>query len=218
MRKAFAFALVFAAVVAMVAGPLLADCGKDCKCCSCKKKCDKEITEFLYDVTFPWPFRQKAADSDGDGVPDKMDRCPNTPKGMKVNEFGCTVAETQFLDTGIFSTSEIRFAVDEATIHRDSYQVIDRIAEVLVQWPQLKIEIGGHTDSSGSPEMNQKLSEARAKAVLEYMTRNSKIEKSQYTYKGYGETKPIASNDTEEGRAKNRRVDFKVLNKELLKK
>jgi OOP family OmpA-OmpF porin len=158
-------------------------------------------------------------DSDGDGVPDGIDRCPNTPAGTTVDAYGCTSGETLFLDTGVFTTSDILFEISKADIKPESHAILDRIGGSLIQWPALKIEIGGYTDSSGSAELNQSLSEQRAQAVLEYLVKKfPEIQRSQYVTKGYGEESPIATNDTKEGRAQNRRVEFKVLNKEQLKK
>ncbi|UCH85050.1 MAG: OmpA family protein [Candidatus Latescibacterota bacterium] len=158
-------------------------------------------------------------DSDGDGVPDGIDRCPNTPPGTTVDKYGCTIRETEFLDTGIFTTSDILFEIGKSDIKPDSYPLLDRIGGSLVQWPELRIEIGGYTDSSGSTELNQRLSEQRAAAVLDYLAKKfPEIERSQFTTKGYGENDPIATNDTKEGRAKNRRVQFKILNKGQLKR
>jgi outer membrane protein OmpA-like peptidoglycan-associated protein len=221
MRVVLTVLLIVVLVPAVVVDSMAGGCGRDCKCCSCKKKCDDEITEFIYDAVFPWPFRKKAADSDGDGVPDSMDKCPGTRAGVKVDEYGCAVssAETKLLDTGMIRTSKIVFATDKAELKPESYPTLDEIGDVLVKWPGLKIEIGGHTDAVASPEYNQELSEKRAEAVLDYLVKKyPDIEKDQYTVKGYGESMPIASNDTAEGRAKNRRVEFKVMNKDALER
>jgi len=158
-------------------------------------------------------------DSDGDGVYDGIDRCPNTPKGVKVDKHGCTETETEFLDSGVFRTSEIRFDTGKAIIKPESYGILDQVGATIGQWPELKIEIGGHTDNVGTAENNQKLSEKRAQAVLEYLAaKYSNIHKDQFTTKGYGEGTPIATNDSPEGRAQNRRVEFTILNKEVLKR
>jgi len=221
MRLILTLLLIAMLIPALVVDLAAGACGKDCKCCSCKKQCDKEITEFIYDVTVPWPFRKKTADSDGDGVPNGIDKCPGTPVGVKVDEFGCAVssAEVKLLDTGMIRTSKIVFEADKADIKPESYPGLDEIGDVLIRWPGLKIEIGGHTDDQASPEYNQKLSEQRAQAVMDYLVKKyPDIEKGQYTVKGYGESMPIASNDTAEGRATNRRVEFKTSNKEALKK
>ena len=163
------------------------------------------------------------SDDDGDGVFDGLDICPNTPAGAKVDAKGCptevTETETQFLDTGVIRTSEIHFDTDKSNIKPESHAVLKEIGNILVQWPQLKIEIGGHCDSSGSDAHNQTLSEARAGSVLDYLTKNfPRISASQYTVVGYGENKPVADNSTVEGRTANRRVEFTVLNKEELRK
>jgi len=85
--------------------------------------------------------------------------------------------------------------------------------------PELKIEIGGHTDSRGSAANNLKLSQARAESVRSYITgKYPKLDPTQYTVKGYGKTKPIVPNTNELNWAKNRRVEFVVLNKDVLKK
>ncbi len=162
-------------------------------------------------------------DSDGDGVPDGIDQCPDTPKGLKVDDKGCPIEvierETELLDTGLIRLENVNFETGKANLQPDSYSTLDAVGAVLVKWPQLKIEIGGHTDSKGSPAKNLKLSQARADSVLAYeRAKYPALQASQFTVKGYGQTKPIAPNKDELGRAKNRRVEFKVLNTEVLKK
>jgi OOP family OmpA-OmpF porin len=162
-------------------------------------------------------------DSDQDGVCDGLDQCPDTQPGVRVDEHGCplrvSVKETELLETGMIRLQDIEFDTGKSTIQPESYPALDDVGSILVKWPQLRIEIGGHTDSRGSVALNQKLSEARAKAVLDYLTNKfPELNVGQFTTAGYGESKPIASNTTTLGRAKNRRVEFKVLNKEALKK
>jgi outer membrane protein OmpA-like peptidoglycan-associated protein len=97
--------------------------------------------------------------------------------------------------------------------------VLDDIGKILIQWPKLHIEVGGHADARGSVAYNKDLTQKRAQAVLDYLLSNfPQILRDQYTAVGYGESKPIASNKTVEGMAKNRRVEFKVLNTEELTK
>jgi OOP family OmpA-OmpF porin len=163
------------------------------------------------------------SDSDNDGVPDGVDMCANTPAGAKVDAKGCPIVvsekETQLLDTGLLRLSNITFDTGKATLKPESSQPLDEVGNVLQQWPQLQIEIGGHTDSRGSATMNQKLSEERAQAVLDYLkAKFPTLDPSQYSVKGYGESQPIADNKTEMGRSQNRRVEFKVLNRVVLKK
>ena len=87
---------------------------------------------------------------------------------------------------------------------------LDKIIRFLHDYPSVKIEISGHTDNVGSYEHNQTLSENRAKSVVEYL-RKSSVTEDRITYRGYGFSKPIASNDTEEGKAQNRRTELKII-------
>jgi outer membrane protein OmpA-like peptidoglycan-associated protein len=96
--------------------------------------------------------------------------------------------------------------------------VLEEVAKILQQYPTLKIQIGGHTDDRGSAELNDTLSTSRAASVLDHMKQNfPQISWSQFTSRGYGSSQPIAPNRTELGRAKNRRVEFKVLNTDALR-
>ncbi len=162
-------------------------------------------------------------DSDGDGVPDGLDKCPDTPKGAKVDSDGCPVVvtevETELLDTGMIRLQNVNFETGKADLLPESLPILDQVGPILRKWPQLQIEVGGHTDSRGSAAKNQVLSEARANAVRDYLLKKyPDIAPSQLTAKGYGESKPIAPNNNALNMAKNRRVEFVVLNKDVLKK
>ena len=106
--------------------------------------------------------------------------------------------------------NNVFFAFDEHNLKSESKTELQRLISFLENNPEIKIEIQGHTDKQGSKEYNKKLSQKRAKVVYEYIINHS-INKSRLQYKGYGFKKPIASNETEEGRAKNRRTQFKIL-------
>ncbi len=106
----------------------------------------------------------------------------------------------------------IFFEFDKATLRPESIPELERLIKLLNDVPTLKIEISGHTDNIGSALYNQELSEKRAKAVVDYLTAKG-IDESRLTYKGFGFSQPIAPNDTEEGRALNRRTEFKVTSK-----
>ena len=123
------------------------------------------------------------------------------------------------LDTGLIRLNDINFETGKADILAESFPTLDAVGALLVKWSQLKIEIGGHTDSRGGAAKNQKLSQMRADAVKTYITQKySQLDASQYTVRGYGKSKPIAPNTTPENMAKNRRVEFVILNKDVLKK
>ncbi|MBP9990357.1 MAG: OmpA family protein [Bacteroidales bacterium] len=107
---------------------------------------------------------------------------------------------------------DIYFEFDKNTLLQQSYKELVRLIDLLRENPKMKIEIQGHTDNQGSASYNQRLSEQRAKAVVDYLVRHG-IEAKRLSYKGYGKESPIADNATEEGRATNRRVAFKVISK-----
>jgi outer membrane protein OmpA-like peptidoglycan-associated protein len=113
----------------------------------------------------------------------------------------------KFLTDGKFVTTGIKFDVNKATIKPESMGTINYIVKIMTEHPELKFSVEGHTDSDGDDASNLKLSEARAKAVLDQMVKLG-IEKSRLTSKGLGESKPMAGNDTAEGKAQNRRVEF----------
>jgi outer membrane protein OmpA-like peptidoglycan-associated protein len=162
-------------------------------------------------------------DSDGDGVLDGYDKCEGTPKGVKVDASGCPLPESKLeadlVDVGVIRLSNIYFDTGTAKLKSESHPVIDEVAKILERWPSLKIEVGGHADAVGPDDMNLDLSRRRAHAVLEYVMESSpQLRFDQFFIRGYGESQPIESNDTPEGRALNRRVEFKVLNREGLPK
>ena len=162
-------------------------------------------------------------DSDGDGVCDGLDKCPGTAAGLKVDADGCPIEtverETELLDTGMIRLQNVNFETGKAVLMPESYPALQVVGQVLSKWPELKIEVGGHTDSRGSVPYNQRLSEARAQAVLDYLKANfSELKPEQFSVKGYGELSPLVPNTNALNMAKNRRVEFKVLNKDVLKR
>lgn len=137
-------------------------------------------------------------DSDNDGVYDDKDKCANTPEGANVNANGCWVVK------------DLRFDLGKTTILASSKPNVDEVVVVMQKNPEMKLEIQGYTDNSGSAKFNKKLSEKRAIAVMEYI-KSKGIAKGRMTAKGYGIENPAETNDTEEGRALNRRVELKPL-------
>jgi OOP family OmpA-OmpF porin len=136
-------------------------------------------------------------DSDGDGVTDDLDNCPGTPRGIAVGERGCWALSNALL-----------FDLNSAVVKTEIYPVLDYTKEAFAAYPDMKVQIDGHTDSSGTEAYNQQLSQKRAKAVMEYLINSVGIDPVRLTAVGYGESRPAYPNDTEEARAKNRRVEF----------
>ena len=162
-------------------------------------------------------------DTDGDGVMDGIDQCPNTPAGLKVDAMGCpievTEKETEMLDTGMIRLQNVNFETGKATLLPDSYAALDEVGGILLKWPQLSIEIGGHTDSRGRVEKNQMLSESRAKSVKDYLVdKFPGLATAQLSTKGYGSNRALVPNTSALNMSKNHRVEFKVMNREALKK
>ncbi|MFK7886056.1 MAG: OmpA family protein [Gammaproteobacteria bacterium] len=142
-------------------------------------------------------------DSDGDGVLDNRDRCPSTAKGARVDVNGCEFKEEIRLPGVTFETNS-------ATLTSQSLSVLNDAAETLKRNSDVRVESQGHTDSQGAAAYNLSLSQRRAEAVRDYLvTRGAAA--GNITAKGYGETAPIAGNDSAAGRAQNRRVVLKVI-------
>ena len=152
-----------------------------------------------------------AKDTDGDGVPDRVDNCP-TEKGPASN-FGCPLKKKQMVavrDGRIDILDKVQFAPGKSSVLPVSFALLDQVAAVLKVHPEMeKVEVQGHTDSSGNPEKNLALSQARAQAVIDYLAKKG-VAKGSLEAKGYGPTQPIADNKTKAGQEKNRRVEFKV--------
>ncbi len=146
-------------------------------------------------------------DTDNDGVHDGKDKCINSV-GPESNQ-GCPEVKEEDLQILKFATDNVNFATDKATLIAQSYGILDQVAEVLKKYPDYSLSISGHTDNVGQPRANQVLSEERAQSCFQYLLSRS-IEESRMIHRGYGETKPVASNNTEEGREKNRRVEFEL--------
>ncbi len=183
----------------------------------------------------PTPVAQQPApprDSDGDGVPDNRDRCPNTPAGVAVDANGCpldqdmdrvpdfkddcedtprgNLVDTDGCDKEVLVQLEgVHFAFDSAKLRATQVDELDEAVATLKKHENVQIEIAGHTDSVGSDSYNMKLSRERAETVRDYLV-NRGISAARLTTRGYGESNPVVSNDTDVGRAKNRRVELRI--------
>ena len=140
----------------------------------------------------------KPVDSDKDGVPDNLDQCPNTPLGFTVDAKGCLAS----------ASSVVLFSFNSADIKPKAYPMLNEAAMKLKENPDLNGRIDGYADSTGNEAYNIDLSERRAKAVKDYLVSKG-IDPERLNTNGFGNADPVASNDTKEGRAKNRRVEVK---------
>lgn len=141
-------------------------------------------------------------DQDGDGVPDSMDKCPNTPSGALVDADGCPKVLTEAINREV----KVLFDTNKAIIKPEYKSEVEEVAKLLKQYPTAFVEIQGHTDSSGSKKLNEKLSQQRADAVRNSLVQDFGVDASRVSSKGYGSSQPVADNKSAEGKAKNRRV------------
>ncbi len=137
-------------------------------------------------------------DSDQDGVYDEDDKCPDTPKGARVNAVGCWILD------------HVLFGFDKADIRTEAYSQLDDVIRIMQENPEMKVELQGYTDSTGSAIYNKKLSLRRANAVFNYLSGNG-IDKERMAATGFGEENPVVPNDTKENRAQNRRVEIQPI-------
>ena len=178
----------------------------------------EDMADFVRKVFF-------AKDSDGDGVPDETDECPGTPSGIQVDAAGCAVDSDgdgvaddvdacpdtpggAIVDNrGCWVVKGVKFDYKKWDVKPQFNTNLDNIINILKKTPGLKIRVEGHTDNIGSKKYNLELSEKRAEAIKAYLVGKG-IEKSRITSIGHGLSKPIADNDTKEGRALNRRAEL----------
>ena len=171
-------------------------------------------------------------DSDGDGVPDYMDKCPDTPTGTQVDKDGCPLpvakpepeaAPAPAVAPAVAPAPEpapepapppqmpelqgANFDFDRAVVRRDDFEKLDQSVSTLKEWGDVKVEVAGHTDSIGTDEYNMGLSLRRANAVRNYLVGKG-IAADRLIIRGYGESRPVADNMTREGRFQNRRVEL----------
>ena len=146
-------------------------------------------------------------DRDRDGIADKDDKCPDEP-GIAANK-GCPEVKEEVRQLFTEALQGIEFETGKDIIRSSSFGILDNVVKVMNEHPEYLLEINGHTDDTGKKESNLDLSQRRADAVKAYL-QGKGIQASRLTSKGYGDTIPVADNKTAEGRAKNRRVEFKI--------
>lgn len=148
------------------------------------------------------PAPAAAPDADRDGVPDSRDNCPDTPRNYAVDADGCPIPVEEVARLEL----EVYFDFDRAEVKPEYFPELQEVSDFMVQYPDVIIELEGHTDSRGTDAYNLDLSERRAQAVRQVLIDRYNIQASRITARGFGESQPIASNDTDAGRAQNRRV------------
>jgi len=143
-----------------------------------------------------------ARDTDGDGIADEDDRCPGTPKGAETDDNGCVKIEKVVL-------KGVNFATGSAKLLPAASDTLKTVASAMKANDELEVEISGYTDSVGEEKKNQGLSERRAKSVKDFLVSEG-VAEGRLSTQGHGESDPVDTNDTPEGRANNRRVSFRV--------
>jgi OOP family OmpA-OmpF porin len=161
------------------------------------------LNYYLGNVT-PAPVAAAAAcpDEDGDGVCDEFDACLGTPPNTRVDATGCPLPVAQVASIKL----KVNFAFNSTVVQEQYFTDLGELADFLKRFDQVDVNVEGHTDNVGPETYNQQLSQRRAQAVVDMLVNTYGISASRLTALGFGESQPVASNDTAEGRAENRRV------------
>lgn len=156
-------------------------------------------------------------DTDNDGIPDYKDNCPGTPAGTEIDEFGCPVKkEIEKLpeETSFELSGSVNFEIAKSDLLPGAKNELDKIVAVMIEHPETRWLIKGHTDNTGSYSFNKKLSYERASSVANYLN-YSGIKSNRLIVRGVGPDEPIADNSTESGRTINRRVTIELIGKNV---
>ena len=151
------------------------------------------------------PENEGCPDSDGDGIFDHLDACPDIP-GIIENK-GCPEIKKETVEKIKLAAQGIYFETASAILLENSYNNLEILIQILKEYPSAVARIEGHTDNTGTPSINKTLSQERANTVMQFLI-DKGIDKSRLQATGFGDEKPKADNNTEEGKAKNRRVEF----------
>lgn len=154
------------------------------------------------------PKNSGCPDTDGDGMVNNLDRCPDVPG--PVSNFGCPEVKKEVKERLEFATKAVQFETGKNALKKESYPILDEIVGILREYPAYSLSISGHTDNVGSSDSNLELSIDRAKACVDYLVFRG-IPSDRLQAAGFGESKPIAGNNTSAGRELNRRVEFEMV-------
>ena len=255
MRRTVAMAMLFAGVLALAAGPAFAQLPKGLEHVDPNAPCFRWPAvdmdgDGVFDRIDHCPNTPKGCtvdkwgcpiDSDGDGVCDGLDQCPDTPHGEKVDEHGCSEGqragatqgkaeampaqpaptneiERQLVETGRIRLENVYFETASSRLLPESEETLREVGRALEKYPDLRIEIEGHTDTRGWAQYNMRLSQARAEAVRSFLLQYFHLRPDHYQARGYGETRPETAERNQEELLRNRRVVLRVLNPEVLPK
>ncbi|MEE4249142.1 MAG: OmpA family protein [Alcanivoracaceae bacterium] len=152
-------------------------------------------------------------DGDSDGIVDALDKCLDTKPGAKVDDSGCNIV----MKEDIRETLYVQFTTGGSAVSEASIDEIGRVAQRMIEYPDAQLVIEGHTDSSGSADLNRRLSQQRADAVKQILTERFSVDSARIEAVGRGEDAPAFTNDTAEGRAKNRRVEAVLQAQRIIK-
>jgi outer membrane protein OmpA-like peptidoglycan-associated protein len=155
----------------------------------------------------PWGF-SGCPDSDGDAIPDHIDECPDVYGSWKYT--GCPEITKEVKEVLDKALQGVNFETGKAILTKASFPALDAVVKVMKEDPTYKLKITGHTDNTGTAETNMQLSKDRAQAVEQYLESKG-LDADRFIVIGFGNTRPVASNETEEGRARNRRVEFTIV-------
>lgn len=150
-------------------------------------------------------------DSDDDGVPDHLDRCPNTAADQAIDEVGCPVLFEEVAgERQPLVLRGVNFELGQAVLTPESFAILEQVAASLVVHVEVRAEVAGHTDALGTEALNRALSLARAETVRGFLVSRG-VAAERLLARGYGTSQPAASNSTDEGRARNRRVELRLI-------
>ncbi|MGD8558816.1 MAG: OmpA family protein, partial [Gammaproteobacteria bacterium] len=142
-------------------------------------------------------------DSDNDGIVDSKDLCVGTPPGVEVEPMGCHIIE-------VVTLKGVHFQTGSDDLSSSAKRILNNVAKTLREHPRMRVEVAGHTDNTGSEEVNNQLSLNRARSATRFLI-DLGINKEILTTRGYADTEPVASNATAQGRLQNRRVEMRFI-------